>query len=361
MKILDWYILKRYLATFFVMILLFVPIGIMVDFAEKNGKMSDHGAPIDEILIYYLNFIIYFANILFPIFLFLSVIWFTSKMANQTEIVAMLSSGISYNRFLRPYLYGATILAGLGFAMSMFIVPYSSKIYNEFYDKYLYAEANKGTKVSNLYNQVSENEIIYVSEFSSKTNSGENFALEHFNGIELQYKITASSIHWIENDSVKTYRLSNYIKRTILKGDDKIEQSPTKDTLFNFKPDDLLPVEYAAETKNLFELNTFIERERLKGSPNIQQYEMVRYKRWAFVFTAFILTFIGVAVSSVKRRGGMGINLAFGILIGFSYVFFDRVFGILSEKSGLSPFWAVSIPNILFLFLALYLIYDSRK
>ncbi|GIZ14126.1 LptF/LptG family permease [Capnocytophaga catalasegens] len=361
MKILDWYILKRYLATFFVMMLLFIPIGIMVDLAEKFGKMSSRNVPLDEILIYYLNFIVHFSNILFPIFLFLSVIWFTSKLANQTEIVAMLSSGISYNRFLRPYIYGAAFLAGLGFLMSMFIVPYSSKIYNEFYDKYLSSEENAGSKGNNLYNQVSDNEIIYVSEFNSKTNIGKNFSLEYFEGITLKQKINAEQIEWIKNDSSQTYRLTNYVKRIIGEREDILIKEMSKDTLFQFKTDDLLPVEYAAETKNFFELNKFIERERLKGSPNIRLYEMVRYKRWSFMATAFILTFIGVAVSSVKRRGGMGINLAFGVLVGFSYVFFDRIFGILSEKSGLSPLMAVVIPNFIFLILAIILIRQARR
>ncbi len=361
MKILDWYILKRYLLTFFVMILLFIPIGIMVDLAEKIDKMRIHRPPLDEIIIFYLNFIVYFTNILFPIFLFLAVIWFTSKLANNTEIIAILSSGISYNRFLRPYYYGASILAIIIFVMGMFLVPYSSKIYNEFFYKYQKRQQNEMSKGTNLYNQVSENEIVYVSSFSTETNKGENFSLEFFDGIHLKQKIMASDILWIENDSVQTYRLTNYVKRIVGEKDDQIIRENSKDTLFDFKPDDLLPVEYAAETKNFFELNKFIERERMKGSPNIRQYEMVRYKRWSFMFTSFVLTFIGVAVSSVKRRGGMGVNLAFGILIGFSYVFFDRIFGILSEKSGLPPFWAVSIPNIIFLVLAIYLIRKSRR
>lgn len=361
MKILDWYILKRYLLTFFVMILLFVPIGIMVDLAEKIDKMRAHNAPLDEIIVFYLNFVVYFTNVLFPIFLFLSVIWFTSKLANNTEIVAMLSSGISYNRFLRPYYYGASILAVIIFAMGMFLVPYSSKIYNEFYYKYQTSSKNSKSEGNNLYNQVSDNEIIYVSYFNSTEKKGDNFSLEYFDGIHLKKKITADNIQWIENDSLKTYRLSNYVKRTIGEKEDKVESEFSKDTLFHFKTEDLLPMEYAAETKNFFELNKFIERERLKGSPNIKKYEMVRYKRWGFMFTAFVLTFIGVAVSSVKRRGGMGVNLAFGILIGFTYVFFDRIFGILSEKSGLPPFWAVAIPNLIFLALAIYLIRKARR
>lgn len=364
MKILDWYILKRYFLTFIVMFLLFIPIGIMVDFAEKNGKMfQDSGPSTSEIIAYYLDFVVYFANILFPIFLFLSVIWFTSKLAEKTEIVAMLSSGISYNRFLRPYFYGSTVLAIFIFFMGMFIVPRASKGYEEFYAKYLSSSSHKNTTGENIYNQVSENEVVYVSYFNVARKEGDNFTLERFKGIQLTDKISADNIRWIENDSVKTYRLTNYVHRIVGKGesDDVLIKEYTKDTLFHFTPEDLLPVEYAAETKNYFELNKFIEKERLRGSPNIKTYELVRYKRWSFMLTAYILTFIGVAVSSVKRRGGMGVNLAFGVLIGFTYVFFDRIFGTFTEKAGVPALLAVAIPNLIFLGLAVFLIHKAKR
>ncbi|MDO5608066.1 MAG: LptF/LptG family permease, partial [Capnocytophaga sp.] len=355
MKILDWYILKRYLATFFVMMLLFIPIGIMVDLSEKVDKMIASKPPTTEILIYYASFATYFANILFPIFLFLSIIWFTSKLANNTEIIAILSSGVSYTRFLRPYFVGATIISVIIFVMGMFIVPEASKKYNEFRNQYL-SRSGGVQNVENLYNQYSEDEYLYVSSFNYKNKTGYNFSIEHFDGIHLKYKIMAQSIRWIENDSVQTYRLTNYTKRIIGEGDDIIETKQELDTLFAFKVEDLMPVEYAAETKNIFELDKFIEREKLKGSSNINRYTLVKYRRWGGMVTAFILTIIGVAVSSVKRRGGMGVNLAFGIVIGFIFVFFDRIFGILAEKSGLTPLMAVVIPNLIFLLLAMYLL-----
>lgn len=359
MKILDWYILKRYLSTFFVMVIAFVPIGIMVDLAEKNQKMK--GVPISEILVYYLNFVIYFANVLFPIFLFLSVIWVTSILANRTEIIAMLGSGISYNRFLRPYFYGATFLAVVGFGMGMFLVPYSSRKYNEFYDKYLRTNKTFNFEKYHQYNQINKNQVIYVSHYDGKKKVGSNFTMETFKGIELKEKITADEIQWIENDSVKMFRLHNYVRRFIGERDDVLVKHSVKDTLLPFEIEDLLPVDYAAETKNLFELDEFIAKERLRGSSNIRLYEIVRYKRWSFIVTSYILTFIGVAAASVKRRGGMGVSLSFGILIGFSYVFFDRIFSILSDKSGLPPLLAVAIPNILFFILALYLLRKARQ
>lgn len=345
--------------TFSMLMLLFVPIGIVVDLSEKVDKMIDRKAPIDEVLTYYVSFSIYFANILFPILLFLSIIWFTSKLANNTEIIAILSSGISFNRFLRPFFIGASVVSVIVFFMGMFIVPAASKYYNEFYNKYL--QSNSVTSVTDLYNQFSENDYLYVSSFNYEEKVGYNFSVEHFDGIHLKEKIMAQSIKWIENDSVKTYRLTEYVKRTIGENEDIIEQKQVLDTLFSFEVDDLMPVEYAAESKNIFELNKFIERERMKGSPNLNLYLLAKYRRWGLMVTAFILTIIGVAVSSVKRRGGMGINLAFGIVIGFIFVFFDRIFGTLAETSGLSPLVAVAIPNVIFLILAIYLLKSTTK
>lgn len=243
--------------------------------------------------------------------------------------------------------------------MGMFVVPEASKYYNDFWNKYL--RSNSVTSVSDLYNQFSENDYLYVSSFNYNDKTGYNFSVEHFDGIHLKHKITAQTIKWIENDSVKTYRLTDYVKRTIGDNDDIIERKQELDTLFNFKIDDLMPTEYAAESKNLFELNKFIEREKMKGSPNLNLYLLVKYRRWGLMVTAFILTIIGVAVSSVKRRGGMGVNLAFGILIGFIFVFFDRIFGTLAETSGWSPLMAVAIPNVIFLTLAIYLLKSTQK
>lgn len=365
MRILDWYILKRFLLTFLMMMLLFIPIGILIDYSEKSVKMIRNNAPTDEIIIYYLHFVVHFANLLFPIFLFLSVIWFTSKLAEKTEIVAMLSSGISYTRFLRPYFFGASFFSVLTLAMNMFIVPYASKGYNEFMGAYIFgsgANANDYLSGSVLFNQISDNEVVYVSQFNLQENKGYDFTLEYFEGVELRSKIMASQIQYISTDSASFYRLQNGFKRIISPNrDDVIEKFTQKDTLLPFKTEDLLPVEYAAEVKNIFELNEFIAREKEKGTPNVAWYELIRNRRWSAMITAFILTFIGVAVSSVKKRGGMGANLAFGVMIGFLYVFFDRVFGILAGTSGISPLMAVVIPNLVFLLLALWLIRESRR
>ncbi|MFS4418688.1 LptF/LptG family permease [Maribacter sp. 2307ULW6-5] len=359
LSIIDKYILKRYLATFALMLLLFIPIGIMINLAEQIGKMIDNEAPLNEILLYYLNFTIYIGNLLFPIFLFLSVIFFTSKLANNTEIVAILSSGVSYGRFLRPYLIGATLVAVIMFFMNMFIVPQASIGFNEFKFKYL-KKGKKDRVTSNIFNQLNETDFIYVSSFDPARQIGQNFTFERFDSLNrLKFKIAAANIRWLDKDS--TYRLTAYKKRTILGDTAIIESKRRLDTLFAFDIGDLTPVSYVAETKNLYELDKFIEDQRRKGASNINTYILVKYKRWALPLTAFILTVIAVAVSSVKRRGGMGINLAFGILVAFVFIFFDRVFGTLAEQSGFSPLLAVIIPNVMFGLLALYLLQKAKR
>lgn len=341
------------------MLLLFIPIGIMLNLAEQIGKMIDNEAPLNEIIIYYLNFTIYIGSLLFPIFLFLSIIFFTSKLASNTEIVAILSSGVSYRRFLRPYWIGASIIAVLMFFMGMFIVPNASKGFNEFKYKYL-KKGKKDRVTSNIFNQLNENDFIYVSSFDPARQIGYNFTFEHFDeNEELDYKITAANIRWVPTDSL--YRLTSYTKRNLVDGNELIETKRRIDTLFSFKINDLTPVSYIAETKNLFELNSFIKEQQRKGASNINTYILVKYRRWALPVAAFVLTIIGVAVSSVKRRGGMGVNLAFGIGVAFIYIFFDKVFGTLAEQSGFSPLLAVIIPNLAFGLLGFYLLQNAKR
>ncbi|MEO9511312.1 MAG: LptF/LptG family permease [Flavobacteriaceae bacterium] len=359
LTILDKYILKRYLVTFLGMLLLFVPIGIMANLAEKIGKIIDNEAPLSEVIVFYGNFTLVIGNLLLPIFLFLSIIFFTSKLASNTEIVAILSSGVSYTRFLRPYFIGATFVAILIFMMGMFIVPHASIGFNEFEFKY-FKKGRKDRITSNIYNQLNGNDYIYVSSFDPNRKIGNNFTYEHFDSIKkLDFKISATNIRWVEKDSI--YRLTNYQKRKLLNGIEVIQTKRRLDTLFTFKIEDLTPVSYVAETKNLFELNEFIQDQKQKGASNINAYILVKYKRWALPIAAFILTIIAVAVSSVKRRGGMGLNLAFGIGVAFIYIFFDKVFGTLAEQSGFSPLLAVVIPNLIFGVFAVYMLLKAKR
>jgi lipopolysaccharide export system permease protein len=359
MKIIDWYILKRYLVTFFMMLLLFAPIAIIIDISEKINKILSNNAPLDETVVFYINFTIYFANFLFPIFLFLSIIWFTSKLANNTEIIAILSSGVSFTRFLRPYIIGATIISLFAVLMSFYLVPNASKGYNEF--RYTYMHKHRETRESNnVYKQLNDTQYIHVNSFNPATKTGFEFSLETFDkNNKLKEKIHASTIKWNEADS--TYSLRTYSKRTIGELDDKLITETKKDTVLNFDLDDLTPVIYMAETLSIGELNKFIEKERERGSSNINTYMVVKQKRFSVPVSAFILTVIAVSVSAMKRRGGMGINLAIGIFIAFSYVFFDKMFGTLAEKSSMSPILAVWLPNVFFAILALYLLRNAKR
>ena len=340
------------------MLLLFIPIGITVNLAEKIGRILEKEVPFSAVALYYLDFTIYFANLLFPIFLFLSVIWFTSKLANNTEIIAFLSSGVSFSRFLRPYMIGASVIAVLSLILGLFLTPAASKGYNQFVYKYL-SNQKDVLQTNNIYRQINDHDYIYVSNFNAQSKSGNYFTLEHFDGNVLKYKISANNIRYIEQDT--SYRLINYVKRTIGKNNDIIETTRRKDTLFKFDLDDLTPVEYIAETLQYDELNKFINKEKKRGSSGIGRYEVVKYKKWSLPVSVFILTIIAVAVSSIKRRGGMGINLAFGISLAMIYVFFDKVFGVMAEQSDFPPLVAVWFPNVVFGILAVYLLYNAKR
>lgn len=358
MKILDWYILKRYLFTFLMMLLLFIPIGITVNLAEKIDKMLENEVPFSEIAWFYLDFTIYFANLLFPLFLFLSVIWFTSKLANNTEVVAFLSSGVSFSRFLRPYMIGASIVAAFALLLGLYLAPKASKGFNEFDYKY-FKKGKKDRQNQNVYRQINDNDYIYVSNFNTKDKRGTNFTLEHFDGNRLEYKISANNITYIEKDSA--YRLTNYVKRLIGENGDSLIVERRKTVDFKFDLEDLTPVEYIAETLTYGDLTDFIKKEQRRGSSNIGRYQVVMYKKWSLPVSVFILTIIAVAVSSKKRRGGMGVNLAFGICIAMVFVFFDKVFGVMAEQSDFSPLVAVWFPNVLFGILAIYLLYNAKR
>ena len=352
MKIIDRYIIVKYLSTFLVMLLLFIPIGIMVDMAEKIDKFKENEVPISAIFDYYYDFTWYFANLLFPIFLFLAVIWFTSKLANNTEVIALLSSGISFNRFMRPFMISASIVGIFTFIAGMFIVPKSNQRFNEFRYKYIHKKSQRQTR--NLYKQINSDEFIFVSSYDPIRKSANNFTLEHFDDNILKHKINANSIRWIEKDSI--FRMANYVKRTINGDNEIILKNNRKDTIFDFKIDDLAPVSYKAETLTFAPLNRFIDKEKKGGSILINSHLLVRHKRWSLPISAFVLTLIAVSVSSFKRRGGMGLNLAFGITLGFIFIFFDKIFSVLVNKSNFSPLLGAWLPIILFGFLAFFML-----
>ena len=340
------------------MLFLFIPIGITINIAEKIDKILENEVPFWEVVNYYIDFTVYFANLLFPLFLFLSVIWFTSKLAQNTEIIAFLSSGVSFWRFLRPYIIGSTLVSLGALIMGMYLAPNASKGFNEF--KYTYLK--RGAEVqetSDVYRQINDNEYIYASHFQPRLNTARNFTLEHFEGNEMRFKISASRLKLNEEDS--TYTLTNYNKRIIGEDGDELITEMSKDTILPFEFEDLTPVSYMAETLNYQELRDFIEQEKRRGSGNINRYQVVAYKRWSLPVSAYILTVIAVAVSSMKRRGGMGVNLALGITLAFIFIFMDKVFGTIAEQSTFSPLLAVWFPNIFFGVLAVYLLWNAKR
>ncbi len=361
LTIIDKYILKRYLSTFVVMLMMFIPIGIVIDVSEKVNKMIANKIPFVEIATYYFHFTVYFANLLFPIFLFLSVIWFTSKLANNTEIIAILSSGISFTRFLRPYIIGAAIVSVAVLLMGFFLVPRSSQGFNDFRYTYLKTGGLSGMRDnSDVFRQISDDVFIYVGSFNQNSKTAFNFTLEKFKkNRELDFKITANRLRFNPRDS--SYTMFKYAKRTIGPLNDRLETAEKKDTTFTFDLEDLTPTVYVAETLSLGDLNDFIEKERKRGSGNIDTYLVVLYKKYSIPVSAFILTIIAVAVSAMKRRGGMGVNLAIGIGIAFTFVFFDKIFGTLAEKSSIPPFVAVWLPNFVFAILAVYLLRNAKR
>jgi lipopolysaccharide export system permease protein len=339
---------------------MFIPIGIIIDVSEKIDKMLENNIPFSAIALYYFHFTIYFSNLLFPIFLFLSIIWFTSKLSNNTEVIAILSSGISFTRFMRPYLIGATIVSVLAFLMGIFLLPKASEGFNNFRYTYLRTGGKEIMREnSDVFRQISKEEYIYVGSFNQVSNMAFNFSMEKFDRDQLKYKITASRIQW--NPKQKNYTLFDYTKRTVGELSDKIEMSEKKDTVFSFDLEDLTPTVYVAETLSILELNHFIDKEIKRGNANISVYLVVLYKKYSLPVSAFILTIIALSVSSMKRRGGMGINLAIGIAIAFAFVFFDKIFGALAEKSTINPLIAVWLPNVLFGILAIYLLRNAKR
>ena len=358
MKILDLYIIKKFLLTFLMMFILFIPIGILVDVSEKVDKFKEHELSFYQILDYYLDFVWYYGYFLFPIFVFLSVIWFTSKLSSNSEITAILSSGISFNRFLRPFIISATIIFLVSAFSGMFIVPEKNKSFNEFQYKYL-SKNKKDRNLSNLYKQISDDEYIYVSSYNPTRNQAYNFSHELFNDNKLIEKISSRNIRWVEEDSI--FRLTDYFKRSYINNNELIESRRIYDTLFNFNMSDLSSLKYQAKALNFFDLNKFIDEERASGSPLLNDHLLERNRRLSIPFSVLILTLLAVSVSSFKRRGGIGLNLAFGIALAFIFIFFDKLFSVLVIKSDFNAAIGAWAPNFVFLLITLQIMKIAKK
>lgn len=363
LKILDRYILRKYFTTFFFTLIILIPIAISIDIAEKVGKfLKADDLTFDEILNdYYVSFIINYGNTFMPLGLFISVILFTSKMSSNSEIIAILSSGVSFKRFLRPYLIGATILTILSLYANHFVVPKANKTLEKFEETYLRSIYKKKTKssVSKISLQLSDNDYVYVGNFNFKSKNGYNFSYEHFDGNKMKYKLMSQNIRWNENDS--SYRLSNYKKRYLGIGKDSIDSGSFMDTIFNFQPKDLLYVDYLAREMSSFDLSDHIVQSEDRGVKNLNNYKVELYKRTSLPVSSFVLTLIAVTLASKKRRGGIGVNLAAGIGLMFLYVFFMKVVEVLGSTAESWPFFMVWMPNVIFGAIAIYLFIHAER
>lgn len=361
MRILDKYILKKYLTTFIFLLLILIPIIVVIDTGEKIDRFLRHpdltaGKIITE---YFVNFIITIGNMILPLALFVSVLLFTSKLAGNTEIIAINSAKISFTRFLKPYFIGATIIAVLSFGLNHFIVPNSSKVYAEFGNKYLKTIPVDNSRVLNINLQLSENEYIYMKSYSLKTNIGTDFCYEKYTDNILKEKLLGDRIKFMVNDT--TYHITNYYARKIGIDGDSIWNGRSLDTVFNFMPEDLLHIDSYAKEMQTPQLLKYIETSKSRGRASLNAYYVELHKRTSLSIAVYILTLIAVSLGSVKRRGGVGINLAVGVTLVFLYVFLLKIVEVIGAAPDSYPFFMVWLPNIIFGSIAVYLYSKARK
>jgi lipopolysaccharide export system permease protein len=360
MRIIDKYIIRKFLGTFFFAISLLILIVIVFDISENLDSFIKNEAPLRAILLdYYLNFIPYFINLFIYLFTFISVIFFTSKLAGDTEIIAILSSGVSFRRLLFPYLLASLMLAVLSFYLGNFLIPKTNEVRRIF--KHAYMENLTKDNERNLHIQLEPGKYAYVESFSSKLQLGYKFSLEKYDQERLVYKLMADRITW---DTVeKLWQLKNYtIRRIDSLGHQAIVKGEELDTTIRAMVNtDLYKIKERYEEMNFYQLNDYIERERKKGSIAYKKYEIEKYKRLSGPAAIIILTFIGVALSSRKVRGGIGMHLGVGIALTFSYIFLMQVSTVFSTFGNLSPAIGAWIPNIIFLIIGLYLLQKAPK
>jgi lipopolysaccharide export system permease protein len=345
LKKFDWYIIRKFLTTFVVTLSLFILIIIVFDVSEKLDDFLKKNAPLDKIIFqYYLNYIPFFLNLFSPVFIFIAVIFFTSKLASKSEIVATLAAGVSYNRILRPYMMAALILAIFSFFLNAYIIPKSDKKRIAFEN--VYVRDGHDAYVNNTHAQILPNTYFYM-EFFGNDSTGSGVSLEVFENKRLKSKLFARRISWKRN--IQKWRLEDYMVREYLKdGSHTITTGRYMDTLIPFDPGDFFRRNDDVQAFNINELSDFIEEEKSKGNESLHFYITEKYRRYASPFSTFILTFIGVCVSTNKSRGGVGFNLGIGIFISFIYLFVIQYFNTYGNTGLMNPLLAVWIPNFIF-------------
>ena len=359
MKKIDLYIYKKFIGTFFFAIAMLVIIVIIFDLSENIDSFLKHNAPWQRVLVdYYLMSVPYYINLFIHLFSFISVVFFTSKMASRTEVVAILSSGISFWRFLYPYLLAALTIAVMSLYFGNFLIPKTNEIRRKFKDEYM--ERLSESAGRNVHVQIGKDEFVYVENYNIAKQYGFKFSWEKYNGSELKYK-AMSDVLYHDTVAENSWNIDPYAIRTIEDDGETLEMGRNYRTLMNLYPKDLYKMKEDFEEMDFFDLRDQIQGMREKGSEGVKEYEVEMQRRMAAPAAIIILTLIGAALSSRKVRGGIGMHLGIGITIAFAYILFMQISKSYSISGGLSPFMAVWIPNFIFAALGVYLLAKAPK
>lgn len=353
-KLIDIYIIRKFLGTFFFCLVLILTIAVVFDFAEKIDNFMEKEAPIKAIIIdYYLNFIPYFAMLFAPLFVFIAVIFFTSKMAISTEIIAILNSGMSFRRMMWPYFFSALCIALFTFVLTNFVIPKSNLIRMDFEDKY-YHPAAKRITIDNIHRMISKNTYVYMGTFNPLSQRGQNFSIETFNDSgKLVSKLSAISV--VYDTTIHKWSALNYHQRQITGNNEIITRGEKIDTTLTLNPGDFSRDPSFVGTMTSGELDNYIKLLRMQGSDELKLFLIEKHRRFANPFAVFILTLIGVTLSSRKIRGGLGMNIGIGLGLSFSYILFLQFASQFSLKGNLGPMLAMWIPNIIYAVIGLVL------
>lgn len=353
-KLLDGYIIRKFIGTYIYSIILIISISIVFDVNENLAKFTTYHAPLRAIVFdYYANFVPYFANLFSPLFVFIAVIFFTSKLAGNSEIIAMLACGMSFKRLLRPYMISAALISILNFYLGAYIIPQGTVVRHNF--ESLYKNSKKNTSASNVQLQVGKGVIAYITQYDDKHKTGYGFSLDKFENKKLVSHMTANVIKYDTiSDSRYHWKAINYKIRTLKGMREHITSGMEIDTTIMMEPMDLVFSKGQQETFTSPELKRYISKQKDRGSSNVVQYEVEYHKRIATSFASFILTIIGLSLSSRKRKGGMGLYLGIGMGLSFSYILLQTVCATFAINADTPPMLAAWIPNILYSFIAYY-------
>ncbi len=353
-KRMDWYIIKKFIGTYIYSIALIISISIVFDVNENLAKFTTYHAPLRAIVFdYYMNFVPYFANLFSPLFVFIAVIFFTSKLAGNSEIIAMLACGMSFKRLLRPYLISAALIAALNFYLGAYVIPKGTVVRHDF--ESLYKNNKKNTTATNIQLMVDKGTVAYISQYDDIRKTGYGFSLYKFDKKKLVSHMTANVIQYDTiSDSRYHWKARNYKIRELKGMREKISSGSEIDTLIQMEPMDLIFSKGQQETFTSPELKRYISKQQERGSSNVVQYEVEYHKRIATSFASFILTIIGVSLSSRKRKGGMGLYLGIGLALSFSYILLQTISSTFAINADTPPMLAAWIPNLLYAIIAYY-------